>query len=207
MNSLKNNLTVALPIHGMNSPTAGANSIDLLAKGLDVDFVDCDDADYDMTLLLKIWFFKRPSIERIAGGLKKWIDDERIRTIVVPVHSNGLNFGLQALKLLKKRNHLGTKRIIIVSFSGCANRRVNTDNATHVHNWYTERDGWLLFAKFLPSWTMGSFGRSYYRGKSKNVTDKRITNHIGSHSKWFNGESLERSILKTNELIQRYKIS
>lgn len=197
-------MKVALSIPGMNSPTAGADSIDLLVKGLDVDFIDVDDADYDYALLLKIWFFKRPSIERIAGGIKKWIDDPRITHVFILPHSNGLNFGLQALKLLKKRDQLGNKKIIIISYSGCANRRVNTDNATWVHNWFTQRDGWLGFAKWLPSWSMGSFGRSYYRGKSENVFDKNITNHIGSHSQWFKGDNLAKTIKKTNELIHRY---
>jgi len=197
-------MKVALPIHGMNSRTAGRDSIDRLAHGLEVDIVDPDDTDYGFALFLRIWFFKRPLIERIAGGIKKWIDDDRITQIYLPVHSNGLNFALQALKLLDKRGHRGTKPIIIVSFSGCANRKVNTDVATVVHNWYTERDGWLKAAKLLPSVTMGSFGLGPYRGKSTNVIDKRITRHIGSHSQWFKGHSLSMAIKKHNELIRSY---
>ena len=197
-------MNVVLTIPGMNSPTAGAKSIDLVANKLDVDFIDVDDLDYGYALLLKIHIFKRPSIERIAGGLKKWIDDDRIKNIFILPHSNGLNFGLQALKLLKKRNQLGNKKIIVISLSGCANRRVNTDNAYHVHNWYTERDGWLLVSKFLPSFSMGSFGRSYYRGKSKNVFDKRITNHIGKHSQWFNKSTIDKTAEKVDQLIRSY---
>jgi hypothetical protein len=197
-------MKVALPIHGMNSRTAGRDSIDRLAHGLAVDIVDTDDADYDFALFLRIWFFKGPLIERIAGGIKKWIDDDRITQIYLPVHSNGLNFSLQALKLLEKRGQRGKKAIIIVSFSGCANRKVNTDVATVVHNWYTERDGWLKAAKLLPSWTMGSFGLGPYRGKSTNVIDKRITNHISEHSQWFKGYSLSMAIRKHNELIRSY---
>ena len=197
-------MNVILSVHGMNSRTAGSESIDRLVNLLDVDFKDLDDMDYDMALLFKIWFFKRPSIERIAGGVKKWIDDDRIKNIFIVAHSNGLNFTLQALKLLKKRKQLGNKKIIVISLSGCANRRVNTDNAFQVHNWYTERDGWLLASKWLPSWTMGSFGRSHYRGKSKNVIDKDITKHISSHSEWFSGDNLNKAIIKTNELIKSY---
>lgn len=196
------NMKVALPIHGMNSRTAGRDSIDRAAYGMAVDIVDADDADYDFALFMRIWFFKRPLIERIAGGIKKWLDDDRITEIWLPVHSNGLNFALQALKLLQKRGQRGDKRIIIVSLSGCANRKVNTDVATEVHNWYTERDGWLKAAKCLPSWTMGSFGLGPYRGKSKNVIDKRITNHISSHSQWFKGHSLSMTIKKINQLIR-----
>lgn len=198
-------MNVVLSISGMNSPTAGAKSVDLVANKLDVDFIDVDDLDYKYALLLRIHIFKRPSIERIAGGLKKWIDDDRIKNIFVLPHSNGLNFGLQALKLLKKRNQLGNKKIIVISLSGCANRKVNTDNAYQVHNWYSKRDGWLGVAKWLPSLSMGSFGRGKYRGKSKNVIDKDISKHISSHSQWFNKSTIDKTAEKVNELIRRYK--
>jgi len=201
---MKGKLTVALPVHGMNSRDAGDKSIDRVARGMAVDFVDTDDTDYGWVAFLRIWIFKRRFIERVAGGIKKWIDDPRIGTIFLPVHSNGLNFTFQALKLLKKRNQLGNKRIIVIAYSGCANRKVNTDNAYHVHNWYTQEDGWLKTAKFLPSISMGSFGLSTYRGKSMNVTDKKITNHVTSHSQWFQGHTLSKTIAKTNELVRSY---
>lgn len=198
------NKSVAISVHGMNSRKGGAGSIDKLVKCLDVDYVDLDDGDYGYTLLFKIWLFKRAPVERLAGGIIKWIDDDRIDQIFIPLHSNGLNFTLQALNLLEKRGQRGDKEIIIISYSGCANRRVNTDAASAVHNWYTKRDGWLFFAKWLPSWTMGSFGRGKYRGKSNNVYDKDIGKHISSHSQWFKDESLKTNIKKTNQLIQAY---
>lgn len=193
---------VVLSIHGMNDRKAGKNTVDKVALAMPVKYVDTDDAEYGYVEFTRIWFFKKRFLERVAGGIKKWIDNPEITDIYLLVHSNGLNFSLQALKLLNKRGQLsGDVKIHIIAYSGCANRKVNTDLAHVVYNWYTENDKALKAAKYLPSWTMGSFGLGKYRGKSKNVKDKRITDHISGHSKWFHGAALQKTIDKTAEVV------
>lgn len=200
-------MTVAVSVHGINSRDGGKMSIDRVALGMAVDIVDTDDADYDWTLFFKTVLFKRIYVERVAGGIKKWVDDPRVKTIFLPVHSNGLNYALQALKLLAKRNQLNATEIVIISFSGCANRKVNTDVADQVYNCHTKHDGWLKLAKWSPSWTMGSFGLGPYRGDSANVIDKDyayIAEPIKSHSGWFYGHQLSRTIRDANQIVKQY---
>ena len=140
----------------------------------------------------------------MAGGIKKWIDHEDVKRIFIFCHSNGLNFTFKALKKLRKRGQLGDKPIIVVAMSGCARRTLNTDDATEVHNWYTKHDKALKVAKWWPVPGMGSFGLSHYRGKSKNVRDKDISNHITGHSEWFDVSKLPTTQKKVNDLIRSY---
>jgi len=197
-------MNVALSIHGIRQPEGGRKSIDLVVKGSDADIVDTDDLDYNYVLFFRVWF-NGSFVERVAGGIKKWVDHPDVKRIFIFCHSNGLNFTLKALKKLKKRKQLGDKPIIVVSLSGCARRKINTDAATEVHNWYTTKDGALKAAIFYPVWSMGSFGLNRYKGKSKNVISKDISKHISSHSQWFEPETLPKTIEKANELMRSYE--
>lgn len=197
-------MNVALSIPGILNRKGGAENIDKLVTALDADIVDLDDLDTGFVAFFRVMFHGRFT-ERVAGGLKKWIDHEDVKRIFVFCHSNGLNFTFKALKKLRKRKQLGNKPIIVVSLSGCARRTLNTDDATEVHNWYTRHDEALKVAKFWPVPGMGSFGLSTYRGKSNNVIDKNITNHIESHSQWFDADTLPKTIEKANELMRSYE--
>lgn len=198
-------MNVALSIHGIRQKDGGTKGIDLVVNGSDADIVDVDDLDYNYVLFFRVFFYQR-FVERVAGGLKKWIENDDVKRIFVFCHSNGLNFTFKALKKLRKRGQLGNKPIIVVSLSGCARRTLNTDDATEVHNWYTRNDEALKVAKFWPVPGMGSFGLSTYRGKSKNVIDKDITRHIDSHSQWFDADTLPKTIEKANELMRSYEV-
>jgi len=196
--------TVALSVHGINSKNGGKDSIDRVAHGMAVDYVDVDDTDYGWVAFFRTTLFRRRFIERVYGGLKRWVEDDRIGKIFVAVHSNGLNFTLQALDLLKERGVLtdDSPEVIIISFSGCANRKVNTDNATKVYNLHTKHDGWLKVAKFSPSFRMGSFGLGPYRGKSINVENWNRNHRIRSHSQWFVRDDLTLSIRDANITVE-----
>ena len=197
-------MIAALSIHGIRKKGGGTDGIDLVVKGSDADFVDVDDLDYGYVLLKRV-IFHGEFVERVVGGIKKWIDHPDVTKIFIFCHSNGLNFTFKALKRLRKRGQLVDKPIIVVSMSGCARRTLNTDDAYEVHNWYTQNDKALKFAKFWPVPGMGSFGLSTYRGKSTNVINKRITKHIKEHSEWFDKKTLPTTIKKSNELMASYR--
>jgi hypothetical protein len=197
-------MNAALSIHGIRQKGGGANGIDLVVRGSDADFVDVDDLDYGYVLLKRV-IFNGSFVERVAGGIKKWIDHEDVKRIFIFCHSNGLNFTFKALKKLRKRKQLGSKPIIVVAMSGCARRTLKTDDATEVHNWYTKHDKALKVAWWWPVPGMGSFGLSHYRGKSKNVRDKDISNHITGHSEWFDVSTLPTTQKKVNDLMRSYQ--
>lgn len=166
-----------LKIHGFRDRSAGRNNVDRL-KGIKGVEIDSDSLDYGFVHLIRVHFFNRGLIKRIANA----IDQPGVKYILA--HSNGLHFTLKALKRLQKKGRLNPD-LILFSVSGCSNTRRRMPPIKQVYNFYSRHDGALKAATYIPLSSWGRFGTRPYKGKSTNVTDIDCSWFVKGHSEWF----------------------
>ena len=171
---MKNKL---LKIHGFRDRSAGANNVDRLDGLIGVE-VDEDSMDYGFIHLIRVHFFNRGLIKRLA----KAIDQPGVKYILA--HSNGLHFTIKALKLLQKKGKLN-KDLIVFSVSGCSNSNRKIPPIKKLYNFYSENDNTLKMATYVPLSSWGRFGAKPYSGESTNVEDIKCSHFVDNHSSWF----------------------
>ncbi len=169
-------------IHGFRLRDGGTKTIDRLVPFIleAGDTVDKDEADYGYWSLWKIIMYNGKAsadvLERIARAVEG--------ADVVIGHSNGVNFGIQALNILPKALR---KTKIAVWISGAVNAKTEVPDAVKAQLvLHTPHDIWVRLSTYLPFNKWGRQGLYGYKGKSlrnTNLMDARIKKHSG----WFIG--------------------
>ncbi len=167
-------------IHGFKLRDGGASTTDRLVPFIleAGDVVDSDEADYGYWSLWKIIAFKgrarKDVLKRIAAAVEK--------ADVVIGHSNGVNFGLQALNALPKK-YKDTK--IAIWISGAVACRAEVPEAVKAQLvLYTPHDKWVKMSSYIPFNRWGRQGARGYLGKSTQNLNQMVAS-IKEHSEWF----------------------
>jgi hypothetical protein len=167
-------------IPGFNIQDGGAATIDQLADLLEGDGweLDRDEADYGYWNLWKIIMFKGKArqdvLERIVGAIEK--------ADLVVAHSNGCNFGDQALDMLPEK-YKHTKTVVWISAALDTHHPV-PDAVERMLVLSTPWDIWVRLASYIPFNTWGRMGSSGYKGDDWRVISIKVKK-IKRHSNWF----------------------
>ena len=167
-------------IHGFRIMDRGKQTVDKIApfvEGVGWE-IDIDEADYGFLNLLNIILFKGKARSHVINRLVNAIKDAD----VIYAHSNGVNYGIQALNKLPKE-YADTK--IVIWISGAANTRTPVPKAIKAMLvLYTPHDIWVRLSSYIPFNRWGRMGARGYLGDSNKCTNIMDTN-VGSHSYWF----------------------
>jgi len=175
-------------IHGFNLKDGGAKTTDQLenfigAAGYDVDI---DEADYGFWSLWQILWLKGKArtavIYRIARAIEK--------ADIIIGHSNGANFGTQALEILPEEFR-NTKKVIWIS--GALDTKTPIPASVEsLLVLYTPHDFWVKLSTYLPLNPWGRMGARGYLGgnpKANNLMDDSVKRH----SDWFKKRHLRQT--------------
>lgn len=169
-------------VHGFNVSDGGKGSIDRLAPWLREKypgaFVDTDSADYGLHRLLKVRFFWRTAVKRIAATLN---DADMVIT-----HSNGANYTMKAI-----RKHVQNDKLHVIHISPALNRKQRLRKLVFrkMDTFHSDGDFWVKLAGWLPFHSWGPAG-----AKGIKTDDPRHDNHHlkdPSHSGWFGELSIK----------------
>jgi len=186
-------------VHGFNVKDAGAHTVDKLAPYIiEANHeVDVDEGDYGYFNLFMIRLLKSKTRQRVLYRLGKAFETAD----VIIFHSNGSNFGTQALDLLPPEYN-NTK--VVVHISPAINSSTPIPNAVKAQLvLYTPHDGWVKLASYLPLHPWGRMGARGYTGESNkntNIMDARIK----KHSDWFIDEFEASTWLQSYEFIKEH---
>lgn len=167
-------------IHGFNVRDGGRKSVDQLAPLIigAGHQVDVDEADYGFWSLWKIILFagktRRDVLRRIEGAIEK--------ADGVIGHSNGANFGIQALDALPP-SFDRTK--VAIWISGAADRDTPIPESVKAQLvLYTPNDIWVRLSSYIPFNSWGRMGAAGYSGSDDRNTNIEVP-EIKRHSGWF----------------------
>jgi hypothetical protein len=171
-------------VPGFNVYDGGAGSIDRIIPYLLQMFpnavIDADNGDYKHGLI-KVRFFYRKTVARIAEAIRK--------ADVVITHSNGANYTMKALKLLKKHNR-ENENLHLIHISPALNRKqkLHRYKFKRIDVLFSQSDRVVWLSKWLPFHSWGDAGQ---RGLI--TDDPRYSGHSFDrtyHSGWFSTLSL-----------------
>ena len=164
-----------LSIHGFRVRDGGARSVDTFAGVLMFrgHHVDMDSADYGFHHLLKVRWFHKSAVKRIAKALDT--------ADCVYCHSNGANYLFQALTINPK-----PVKVILLSPALDADADI-PECITELHVFHTMHDKAVRAARWLLWHPWGEMGRVGYTGNDKRVTNYDHSDRVGHHSGWFVG--------------------
>lgn len=174
-------------VHGFNVFDGGKLSIDVLIPYLRQQFPNCfidkDEADYKHGLI-KVRFFSKSAVKRIAKAIQN--------ADIVITHSNGANYTMRALKLLKKENK-ENPGLHIIHISPALNRKqkLYKYKFRKISVLYSKSDKVVWLSKWLPFHSWGNAGQ-----KGLITNDERYTGYEFTrtyHSGWF-GTLSKRSL-------------
>lgn len=178
-------------IHGFNVKDGGAHTVDMLAPYLEArgHEIDKDEADYGYHNLIKVRFYSKAAVKRIAGAMEK--------ADVALTHSNGANYAMQAAYLI-------SSPIIIVHVSAALNRKVNIPAVvSHMRVMYSNNDKAVKFSRILrfghPWGAMGAYG---YEGEDTRAVNEDHTAEINGHSDWFTKEKAPRTANQVADILE-----
>jgi hypothetical protein len=182
---IKGNAPIKIVIvHGFNVYDGGAGSIDRIIPYLLQMFpnavIDADNTDYKHGLI-KVRFFSKKTVSKIADTISD--------ADVVITHSNGANYTMKALKLLKKQNR-ENEQLHITHISPALNRKqkLHRYKFRRIDVLFSKSDRVVWLSRWLPFHAWGNAGQ---RGLI--TTDKRYGGHEFDgtyHSGWFSTLSL-----------------
>ena len=166
--------------HGYNIRDKGKGTIDRLKVHLKSIWpdctIDCDSTDYGWHGLLKVRFFNKKAVRKIADKLPEFD--------IVVNHSNGANYLHKALELLKKEGK-ENENLHIIHFSPALNRKQKLEDFKFKRmDLFCSKSDWVVrLAKYLPFHDWGNAGQ-----KGIKTEDPRYNEHyyhsVG-HSDWF----------------------
>lgn len=183
-------------VHGFNVRDKGANTVDrlkpILLEKYPTAIIDTDSADYGWHGLIKVRFFYKEAVERIASAIAE--------ADMVVTHSNGANYTHKALRLLEKQGRPNSK-LHVIHFSPALNRIQNFKEISfqRMDTFCSQGDKIVWLAKLLLLHPWGNAGQ-----KGFITNDPRVLNHEykrHKHSTWFKPcqERLHRRFIQFTE--------
>lgn len=148
--------------------------------------VDEDETTYGYWSIWKIVFFNGTARADVLYRIARAIEEADL----IIGHSNGANFGMQALDALPSKF---TESKVVVWISGALNR--NTDIPAAVKGLlvlHTPYDVWVRLASYIPFNRWGRMGAWGYSGDDRRVTNKK-DKAIKKHSAWFTDRFVRRT--------------
>jgi hypothetical protein len=167
-------------VHGFNVRDGGKRTVDQLAPFIEAagHEVDVDEGDYGFFNIWMIRFRKSKTRRRVIYRLAKAFETAD----VLIFHSNGSNFGTQALDLMGPEFN-NTK--LVIHISAALDQDAEIPNAVHhqlvlytPHDKAVRASSWLWFH---PWGRMGAKGYSGDDNRNMNVMDSSVQ----GHSDWF----------------------
>lgn len=175
-------------VHGFNVRDKGLRSIDALGNSLASNvpdiYYDADGADYGFYGLWKVRFRSKPAVRRIAEAIKG--------AHGVIAHSNGANYTMKALELLKSEGYENTDlKIIFYSPALNVKQPLHLYEFDKLHVFHSESDWIVKLSSWLP---FHPWGRAGAKGIKAEVLPEHRLNNIYyegiHHSDWFTKLSL-----------------
>jgi hypothetical protein len=160
-------------VHGFNIHDGGRSTIDKMAKYLRSHGHTCDTdaADYGWHDLIRVRFFHRKAVRRIAAAI--------MQADVVITHSNGANYVTKALKKTKHPR-------IVIHMSPALNKKTKIPAAvSEQHVFHTRHDKPTAAARFMLAHPWGNMGKVGYQGHDNRNTNHDYTDRVSAHSNWF----------------------
>lgn len=163
-------------VHGFNVKDGGKGSIDRLAPWLRQKYpranIDTDSADYGWHGLLKVRFFWRTAVKRIAATLHD--------ADIVITHSNGANYTMKAI-----RKHVRNEKLHVVHISPALNRKQRLERLVFrkMDTFHSDGDFWVKVGGWLPFHPWGPAGASGIISDDPRHNNWPLKDP--SHSGWF----------------------
>lgn len=162
-------------VHGFHVRDGGFRTVDGLKPVLESHGfeVDTDSADYGYHDLIRVRFFYKKAVSRIAAALQT--------ADAVATHSNGANYTMKALEQVNRP-------ITVVHVSPALNSKPTIPaSVKHMHVFHTRNDSAVKAARWLLFHSWGSMGAGGYKGHDSRVTNHDYTKRVLGHSDWFRG--------------------
>lgn len=162
-------------VHGFNVRDGGYRTVDsfgpvLRSRGHEYD---TDSGDYGLHDLIRVRFFHKDAVERIARALQT--------ADAVVTHSNGANYTMQALKQIRRP-------ITVFHVSPALNSRVAIPACVkQMYVFHTRNDSAVKLARWLLFHSWGAMGATGYRGHDARAVNLDFTKRVRGHSDWFRG--------------------
>ena len=175
-------------IHGFNLYDDGASTVDRLVPYIEDEGweVDKDEADYGFLSLWKVILFNGKARQKVLYRITKAIEEADL----VIGHSNGANFGLQALAALPDEEK---EKKLAVWISGAASTKVKIPHSVKkMLVLHTPYDIWVRLATYIPFNKWGRMGCKGYKGDDKRVINIK-SRDMKQHSAWFRECCLDRT--------------
>ncbi len=175
-------------IHGFRITDGGKRTIDTLSpyiegKGWEIDV---DEADYGFWNLWKIVVWRGKARKEVLARIIEAIKHADI----IYGHSNGVNFGIQALNALPSEFR-DTK--IVVWISGAVNSNTRIPLAVKAQLvLHTPYDVWVRLSSYIPFNRWGRQGAIGYTGVDIRNTNQKDSD-IRRHSGWFSPVNVKKT--------------
>jgi len=168
-------------LHGFNVRDGGKKTVDCVGLyAIDAGYnYDYDQADYGY---FNLWMIRLSKSEHRANVLKRIVRAVENSDVII-MHSNGSNFGIQALNMLDDKYAYSKIAIHISPALDCDTpipRSVKAQLVLHTpHDFWVKLSSYLLF-----NHPWGRMGANGYTGFDKRNTNIRVP-EVKGHSKWF----------------------